>query len=103
MLRPSRGRTTTRPPSPPKPPTVGRAAVDAVGGGPPAPPRAGGRPRADPGVLEPLVAAAPPPLLAFVVIVHRVGAEGVGDRVRVGRLRQLHAAGQLEDPAIAIG
>src|SRR5215831_17987538 len=55
----------------------------------------------NPEVLEGLVVAGAPPLLALVVVVLAVLAECVGDRVGVGRLRQLDAARDLHDAAVA--
>src|SRR4029077_626092 len=57
----------------------------------------------DPEVLERLVVAGPPPLLALEVVVGRVLPERVGDRLRVGGLGQLGAAGHLEHAAVGVG
>src|SRR5437660_10449372 len=56
----------------------------------------------DPQVLEGLVVAGAPPLLALVVVVLAVLAERVRDRVGVGRLRQLDAPGDFHDAAVAV-
>src|SRR5258705_5623029 len=55
----------------------------------------------DPEVLEGLVVAGAPPLLALVVVVLPVLAERVRDRVGVDRLRQLDAARDFHDAAVA--
>src|SRR5882762_11410915 len=56
----------------------------------------------DPEILEGLVVAGPPPLLALVVVVLAVLAERVRHRVGVGRLRQLDATGHFVDAVVAV-
>src|SRR5437667_12327784 len=56
----------------------------------------------DPEILERLVVASAPPLLALVVVVFAVFTKRVRDRVGVGRLRQLDAPGHLHDAAVAV-
>src|SRR4030095_4666730 len=56
----------------------------------------------DPEVLEGLVVAGPPPLLALVVVVLAVLPERVRHRVGVCRLRQLDASRDLLDAAVAV-
>src|SRR5881628_720797 len=56
----------------------------------------------DPHVLEGLVVARAPPLLALVVVVFAVLAECSGHRVGVGRLGQLHAARHFHDAAVSV-
>src|ERR1700694_3342375 len=62
----------------------------------------GGADLQDPKVLERLVVAGPPPLLALVVVVLAVLAERVRHRVGVGRLGQLDAAGHFHDAAVPV-
>src|SRR5262249_41370880 len=56
----------------------------------------------DPQVLERLVVARAPVLLALVVVVDRILAQRVGDGVGVGGLGQLHAACDFLDPAVTV-
>src|SRR2546426_6595263 len=56
----------------------------------------------DPEVLEGLVVASPPPLLALIVVVLAVLAERVGHRVGLGGLRQLDAPGHFHDAVVAV-
>src|SRR5437870_13776052 len=55
----------------------------------------------DPEILEGLVVAGAPPLLALVVVVLAALAERVAHRVGLGRLGQLHTAGDFHDPVVA--